>query len=408
MEAPMNVQRILNYKGNKVFAVGPDSPIRGAARFMATENIGSVLVTNAQGALLGIISERDIIRSLNETGSRVLDLRAGDLMSCDVTTCTPESSLADALAMMASHRIRHLPVVRDGELVGLISIRDVLRFRLDTLEEHFAVLEQAETEARSAKEAAERANRAKTEFLANMSHELKTPLVAVIGFAEVLARKMKDWPNAADCLHYVHDIEKGGRQLLEIVESLIDLSRNEIKALEATDEAISVQPIISLCMLVVSERADRAGVTLCFDPPYELPSIFADKRMLMRMLLNLLSNAIKFTPAGGRVTISCSVDAASGLRISVADTGIGISEENLTKVKKPFQQVETSISRRYEGAGLGLALVSAMMHAHGGNLTLESKVGVGTTATLYFPFVRTNRSLRAATAGQPEATPMIA
>ena len=404
----MNVQRILNYKGNKIFAVGPDCPIHGAARLMATENIGTVLVTDAQGAMLGIISERDIIRSLDERGSRVLDLAVEGLMSRDVTTCTPESSLADALALMASHNIRHLPVVRDGGLVGLISIRDVLRLRLDTLEEHFAVLEQAEREARNAKEAADRANRAKTEFLANMSHELKTPLVAVIGFAEVLTRKMKGRPDVADYLQYLHDIEKGGRHLLEMVDSLIELSRNEIKALEAADDAIGVQPIISLCMLVVSERAARAGITLCFDPPYELPSIFADKRMLMQMLLNLLSNAIKFTPAGGRVTISCSVDAACGLRVSVADTGIGISEENLTKVTEPFQQVETSISRRYEGAGLGLALVSAMMHAHGGNLALESKVGVGTTATLCFPFVRTNRPLKAEAAGRPEATQMIA
>jgi signal transduction histidine kinase len=136
---------------------------------------------------------------------------------------------------------------------------------------------------------------------------------------------------------------------------------------------------------VVSERAERNGVNLNVEADAELPMLCADRRMTKQMLTNLLSNAVKFTPKGGQVSIDCAKDTDAGLRVRVIDTGIGIAPEHLATVLEPFRQAESATTRRYDGIGLGLTLVNAMIQAHGGALSLESEPGTGTVATLCFP-----------------------
>src|SRR5215471_10129714 len=147
----MNVQAILDYKGDSTFSVRPDSPVSDVIRIMQTENIGTVLVTDAEDELVGLISERDIIRTLNDTGSRVLDVKASELMSINLITCTPDTTIGETLALMPLHNIRHLPVVRAEKALGIISIRDILKFRIEMLEEYSATLERAQREAMRAK-----------------------------------------------------------------------------------------------------------------------------------------------------------------------------------------------------------------------------------------------------------------
>jgi signal transduction histidine kinase len=397
----MLVGEILDQKGNQIYEVGPDWPVRKTFAMLAAWNIGAALVTDFEGLLLGIISERDLVRSLNEFGGSVLRLRVSDLMTRSVITCTPEATISDALSLMALHRIRHLPVVRDTKILGLISIRDVLEFRLEALEEHFAALNRAREEA-------ELSNRSKTEFLANISHELKTPLNAVIGFAELLTRQADGRLSTGEYVQYLHEIEKSGRHLLTMVDDLLDLSRIDIKALELAEEDLSVPALVSTCIQFILERAERTGVTLVTNADAALPMLFADRRMIKQMLSNLLSNAVKFTPAGGKVSVRCVVDNCGGIRVCVTDTGIGIAQENLAKVVEPFYQAEASIARRYEGAGLGLALVNAMIQAHGGGLSLDSKLGAGTTATLHFPSARTIAPAGDRLSGQSEAFQLTA
>jgi len=385
----MDVGEILDRKGSKIYSVRPDQPAREAVSLIAARNIGCALVTDAAEALLGIVSERDLTRALSNYGPDAMDFPISKLMTRSVITCARETPLSDALYRMGSHRIRHLPVVRGTTILGLISIRDVLEFRMEALEEHLAALVSAEQEACRAREEAELSNRAKTEFLSNVSHELKTPLTAIIGFAEVLTATAERLATPPEYERYLHEIEKNGRHLLEIVDNLLDLSRIEIGDLNPREEAVSITEVVSTCVNVIAERADRRGVVLRVETGDALPTLAADKRMTKQMLLNLLANAVKFTPEGGMVSVRCSTDAEGAICFSVTDTGIGIAPEHLTRVVEPFYQAEGSFARRYGGAGLGLTLVNAMMQAHGGMLGLDSAVGAGTAATLRFPPERT-------------------
>jgi len=131
----MQVQEILERKGNQVYLLGPDCTMREAAAKIAGWNVGAALVTDADDVLLGIISERDFLRTLVKFGGGVLDIRVRVLMTKSVVTCTPETTVSDALSMMSRHHFRHLPVVRDGQILGLLSIRDLLEFRLEALED---------------------------------------------------------------------------------------------------------------------------------------------------------------------------------------------------------------------------------------------------------------------------------
>jgi len=381
----MNIGDILSRKGSDVIMVLPDCSVREAVNIIAARNIGAAVVIDAGGGLAGILSERDIIRALKECDGNPLDLPVSDLMTGSVITCDPETTVSDALSLMGSHRIRHLPVVREEEILGLISIRDLLEIRLQAMEEHFEALTRAEQEASQARLEAELSNRAKTEFLANISHELKTPLNAIIGSADILTAHSL----AHEHREYLHEIGKSGRQLLEIVDNLLDLSRIEIKELEPREETLCLPKLVSKCVQVMSERAGRNGVSLHVDADAALPMLSGDRRMIKQMLTNLLSNAVKFTPEGGKVSIDCARNVDDSLCVNVRDTGIGIAPENLIKVVEPFQQADASLTRRYEGIGLGLTLVNAMIQAHGGALRVESEVGAGTVATLSFPSERT-------------------
>ena len=165
----------------------------------------------------------------------------------------------------------------------------------------------------------------------------------------------------------------------------MDISKVETGKLELVEAEVDLQNVITKSVRLVQERALDAGVRLEIESEQKIPIFFADERLLKQCLVNLLANAVKFTPKDGKIVIRVGRDRDESLTVGVADTGIGISEENFEKVLSPFGQVESAYSGTYEGTGLGLPITKALTELHGGSLTLESAVGVGTTVTLSFP-----------------------
>lgn len=236
-----------------------------------------------------------------------------------------------------------------------------------------------------AKTKAEIANRTKTEFLANMSHELRTPLNAIMGFSELMKGQMLGPVGNPTYVDYARDIHQSAAHLLQIINDILDLSKVEAGKIELDEQSIDMHALVDSALRLVGERAHEAGVTVSNEVPPEMPQLLADERLLKQILINLLSNSIKFTDKGGTVRVRAEREATGVIAISVADTGIGISEEDLPKVMEPFRQADSALSRKYEGTGLGLPLVKSFVELHRGVFELRSQLGVGTTATIRFP-----------------------
>lgn len=250
---------------------------------------------------------------------------------------------------------------------------------------------------------AEQASRAKSEFLANMSHELRTPLNSIIGFSDLmLAQSLGTLPDRY--LAYARDINDSGQHLLRIINEVLDLSKLEAAKMELSEEVVQVRRVLRSCLALMAERAQRGGVEIELSPPDADLFLLADELRLKQIVINLLGNAVKFTPAGGRVSVHAHREEAAGFRLIVADTGIGIASEDIPRIMRPFEQVETTLSRRHAGTGLGLPLALSLARLHGGDLMVESEAGRGTTVTLLLPGHR----LRPAPRGQnPPVTPDV-
>jgi signal transduction histidine kinase len=246
--------------------------------------------------------------------------------------------------------------------------------------------QQAETAAMLARQGmleAQAADRAKSNFLANMSHELRTPLNAIIGFSEIIKLDRNDvrdrYPRYAE---YIHD---AGKLLLEIINSLLDLARIEAGKMTLEEEWVPLPDLIRSVLRTIQPTAEKKSISVVGKAASTPLVVHIDSTKFKQILLNLLTNAVKFTPAEGTVSLAAERSEAGDLLLSVRDTGIGITPENLPKVLEPFQQVHDPLTRHNDGVGLGLPIARALMGLHGGELRLTSEVGVGTTVWLRLP-----------------------
>jgi signal transduction histidine kinase len=249
-----------------------------------------------------------------------------------------------------------------------------------------------EVKLRNAKEDAERADRAKSAFLANTSHELRTPLNAIIGFSEVIRGETFgpiDNPRYRD---YLKDIYDSGCHLLRIINDILDLSKIEAgKATIDNEEQVEVAAAVEAAARMVQPQAEIEKIAVSLDLAGPLPPVNGSARMLQQVFINLLSNAVKFTPSGGSITVRGEARADT-VAISIGDTGIGMSEEDIELALTAFGQVDSRMTRRYDGTGLGLPLAKAIVELHRGRLEIVSHPGRGTTVTVALPRPPTSAS----------------
>lgn len=246
---------------------------------------------------------------------------------------------------------------------------------------------EANIELTVAKERAENESKEKSQFLANISHELRTPLNAIIGFSEIIRDETLGPINNPQYKDYVQDIYASGSHLLSLINDILDFSKAEASKLQVDKIEVDVTKVIKNSLRLMAPRAEEAKVTLLDDLPKEHLVIIADPKRLKQILLNLLSNSVKFTPEKGSVTLSAWRDETQEcVFIRVTDTGIGIAPKDISKAMATFGQVDSKLSRRYEGTGLGLPLTKKLVELMGGTFDIQSELGLGTTIILTFPF----------------------
>jgi PAS domain S-box-containing protein len=253
-------------------------------------------------------------------------------------------------------------------------------------------LTEREQSILAAKEAAEQANRAKAQFLSNMSHELRTPLNAIIGFSDMMTSAVHGPMGAAPYSQYAADINFSAKNLLAIINDILDVAKIEAGRLSLVEEETSVEQLCSIALRLVQERAEQRTVSLRTEVASGLPNVVIDQRAMRQVLLNLLSNAVKFTKPGGEVTLRAQLAMDGDLMLQVCDTGIGMKEDDLVRVLQPFVQGEAEFGRKFEGTGLGLSLSKQLIELHSGRLGIVSKPDFGTTVTVYLPARRLVKS----------------
>jgi PAS domain S-box-containing protein len=246
-----------------------------------------------------------------------------------------------------------------------------------------------------------RATKLKDEFLATMSHELRTPLNAILGMSECFNEGVFGDINERQTKS-IDTIHRSGQHLLSLINDILDVSKIAAGKLELELTSVPLQRLCDTSLALVRAQADRKQIQIDIHIPTQIGMLWIDERRMRQVAINLLSNAIKFTPKGGRITLAAEIvidpdrDALAPqndgkgrtdwLRLSVTDTGIGIAAADRDRLFQPFVQIDSSLSRQYEGTGLGLALVKQMVELHGGYVTLESELGRGSCFSLYLPY----------------------
>ncbi len=279
----------------------------------------------------------------------------------------------------------------DGSTVLIRQDISKLKYHQDELKKHIVALqakekalEETNRKLSEARDEAQAAARAKSEFMANMSHELRTPLNAVIGFAEIIHQQMFGEINIPQYVDYAGDILKSGRHLLTIINDILDLTKAEIGRLKLKLETTDIAGLIHEAVHQHEPEIARKRQNLEIGIGDSAGTIEADRRKLQQIIGNILSNAVKFTPEEGHVSVAVT-GGEKDVSIIIRDDGIGMKEEDTRLALDAFRQVDSKLSRQYDGAGLGLPIAKVLTELHNGTLTIDSTPGTGTCVTITLP-----------------------
>jgi PAS domain S-box-containing protein len=363
------------------------------------------IVENAAAGIYQVTPE-GVYLSANPAMARILGYDTPDVILRDVRDANAdiyvnarerERNLRDALRS-GSINIESQVRRKNGEEIW---VQENLRAVKDEHEqliyfegsmENITQRKETEIALREAKVQSDLASRAKSEFLTNMSHELRTPLNAIIGFSDIIQTQAFGEVGRGEYLDYARDINQSGKRLLQVINDILDMSRIEAGDRQLNEGVVDLSKVVPSVLEMLSQKIESHRMILSNYVSIETPKLIGEVHAVKQMLANLLSNAVKFTPEGGRISIQADMDDYGQMHISVTDTGIGLTDEEIEKALSPFGQVNASLSKNESGTGLGLTLVQSLMSLHGGSFELFSQKGIGTTATLIFPAKRVSQS----------------
>lgn len=359
-------------------------------------DLSSILETATDGVV--IIDHDSKIQSLNASASALFDYDADEIIGepfAVLFASESQNAIIDYVGAMAGHGVAS--ILNDGrEVIGRVSSGGTLPLsmtmgRLSGSDGYCAVLrdisqsKHAEAELRTAKSQAESANAHKTDFLARVSHEIRTPLNAIIGFSDLISQERFGPVGHPRYIEYSHDIGKSGRHVLDIVNDLLDISKIEAGQQEMDFQSVSLNDEVTETLSLLQQIANENRVIVRSSLPTDVPAVVADKRSIKQILINILSNSIRFTPAGGQIVVSCSLEPQGNVLLRIRDNGVGMSRAELDRAMQPFGQVGQETRQRGEGTGLGLPLTRAMTEANRAKFDIVSAPGEGTLVTINFP-----------------------
>jgi len=314
-------------------------------------------------------------------------------LPASLTSIAPDFDVALAAGYM--QKIRRVPqATAEKILKHFMDLLDVMVFtghkniiaaklHIEAVQESFRELAEKNKQLEESYARLKELDRLKSNFLATMSHELRTPLTSVIGYSEMMLEGLGG-PLTAEQREYLGIIMEKGENLLQLITSILDISKIEAGRVRLVLSEVDVGQLLRDAVATILPLARKKGLKVTCEPG-GAPRLQADREKLRQCLVNLASNAVKFTPAGGTLAVSSRTLPDERVALDVADTGIGISDEHLSRVFDVFYQVDGSTTREYGGAGLGLAIVKSFVEAHGGEVAVASRAGQGSTFSVILP-----------------------
>jgi len=362
---------------------------------LSSEQLLAAIVDSSDDAIVSK-NLQSIITSWNAGAERIFGYAAEEMIGRKIDILFPPDRLQEETEILSriqkGQRVEHFETIRkhkNGSLIDvsltISPIRDAsgVVVGASKIARDISELKNSVRRLKEAHDELKRVDRMKVEFLATLSHELRTPLSAIVGWVQML----KEDPNPEDLKQGLQIIERNVRAQSQLIEELLDMSRIETGKISLDMQRVDLSTVVFSAIETIRPAAEAKEISLASDFAYSGGAVWGDRTRLQQIIWNLLSNALKFTPKQGKIHVVIE-QVLSHVEVSVADTGQGIEPEFLEHVFDRFRQADASITRRYGGLGLGLAIANNLAELHGGNIKAESKgIGHGAKFTVRLPIV---------------------